>query len=75
MVVAEPQQAYEIARALQNPSDVVILTGSTYMIEQVLNPDPYLRYMSAIFGWRMEKKTEAYGSLQMTLPHERSPVR
>ena len=65
MVIAEPHQAYEIARSLQNADDVVILTGSTYTIEQVLNPDPYLRYLSSTFGWRMEKKTEAKGTLQI----------
>ena len=75
MVIAEPLQAYEIARSLQNGDDVVILTGSTYTIEQVLNPDPYLRYLSSTFGWRMEKKTEAKGTLQLELPHGPSLTR
>jgi dihydrofolate synthase/folylpolyglutamate synthase len=75
MVIAEPRQAYEIARSLQNADDVVILTGSTYTIEQVLNPDPYLRHLSSTFGWRMEKKTEAKGTLQLELPHGPSPTR
>jgi dihydrofolate synthase/folylpolyglutamate synthase len=75
MVIAEPRQAYEIARSLQSGDDVVILTGSTYTIEQVLNPDPYLRHLSNTFGWRMERKTEAKGTLQLELPHGPSPTR
>ena len=73
--IAEPRQAYEIARSLQSGDDVVILTGSTYTIEQVLNPDPYLRHLSNTFGWRMERKTEAKGTLQLELPHGPSPTR
>ncbi len=75
MVIDEPRQALQIAKALKQPNDVVILTGSTYMIEQVLNPDPYLRYLSATFGWRMEVKNEATGTIRLTLPDTPSPVR
>lgn len=75
MVLDDPRQALTIAKSLQHPGDVIILTGSTYMIEQVLNPDPYLRYLSATFGWRMEEKTEATGTINLTLPHGPGPVR
>lgn len=75
MVLDDPRQALTIAKSLQHPGDVIILTGSTYMIEQVLNPDPYLRYLSATFGWRMEEKTEATGTISLTLPHGPGPVR
>ena len=75
MVITDPRQALAVAKALKHADDVVILTGSTYMIEQVLNPDPYLRTMSATFGWRMERKTEATGTINLTLPHGPSPVR
>lgn len=33
--------------------DVIILTGSTYMIDQILNTDPHLRHLNATFGWRV----------------------
>jgi hypothetical protein len=38
------------------------------MIEQALNPDPYLRYMSAHFGWRQQEPHEATGVIQPHLP-------
>lgn len=56
MVVADPQHALEAARAMRQPGDVILLTGSTYMIEQALNPDPYMRHLGASFGWRMPVK-------------------
>lgn len=51
-VAAEPRDALALAKSLAGPEDVVLLTGSTYMIEQALNPDPYLRHLHATFGWR-----------------------
>jgi dihydrofolate synthase/folylpolyglutamate synthase len=71
----EPQQALRTARALQREGDVILLTGSTYMIEQALNPDPYLRYLSANFGWRMHTDTEATGTVQLHLPKPSPPLR
>ena len=53
----------------------VVLTGSTYMIEQALNPDPYLRHMSANFGWRMQENNEASGTLHLKLPGYNPVVR
>jgi len=53
-VVAEPRHALEAARAMRQPGDVILLTGSTYMIEQALNPDPYLRTLGSTFGWRLQ---------------------
>ncbi len=53
LLAAEPPQALQMARSLQRDETVILLTGSTYMIEQALNPDPYLRYLSAHFGWRL----------------------
>ena len=68
LLAIEPQQALRTARAIQRPGDVIILTGSTYMIEQALNPDPYLRHLSAHFGWRTQEPSEATGTLQIQLP-------
>jgi dihydrofolate synthase/folylpolyglutamate synthase len=75
LVISEPRQALELARSMRHERDVIILTGSTYMIEQVLNPDPYLRTMSANFGWRMDQRTEARGTITLDLPHGPSVVR
>ena len=40
LVISEPRQALQMAQSMRHNDDVIILTGSTYMIEQVLNPDP-----------------------------------
>jgi dihydrofolate synthase/folylpolyglutamate synthase len=52
--VEQPHTALDTARQLQQPGQAIVLTGSTYLIEQVLNPDPYLRHLNATFGWRTE---------------------
>jgi folylpolyglutamate synthase/dihydropteroate synthase len=75
LLAIEPQQALRTARAIQRPGDVIILTGSTYMIEQALNPDPYLRHLSAHFGWRTQEPNEAAGTLQLQLPRPAPGVR
>jgi dihydrofolate synthase/folylpolyglutamate synthase len=75
LLAIEPQQALRTARAIQRPGDVIILTGSTYMIEQALNPDPYLRHLSAHFGWRTQEPNEATGTLQLHLPKPPPGVR
>ena len=53
-VVSDPRHALEAARAMRQPGDVILLTGSTYMIEQALNPDAYLRSLGSTFGWRTQ---------------------
>ena len=68
LLVTEPQAAYQVARSLQGAEDIIIVTGSTYTIEQIFNPDSYLRTLSATFGWRTKVDTEASGTLQLTLP-------
>jgi dihydrofolate synthase/folylpolyglutamate synthase len=51
-VEPEPPQAVRLALKRRRGTDVVILTGSNYMIDQALNPDPYLRTLNATYGWR-----------------------
>ena len=75
LLVVDPRQAYQVARSMQGAEDVVIVTGSTYTIEQIFNPDPYLRYLSANFGWRTKIDTEATGTVQLTLPQPPTGVR
>lgn len=75
IVVADPQQALQTAKTLKSENDVILLTGSTYMIEQVLNPDPYMRHLNNSFGWRMQSKQAAQGTVQLNLPRPPSVVR
>ena len=75
LLAIEPRQALRTARAIQRRGEVIILTGSTYMIEQALNPDDHLRYLSAHFGWRMQEPNEATGTLQIHLPKPPPGVR
>ena len=75
LLAIEPRQALHTARSIQRPGEVIILTGSTYMIEQALNPDPYLRHLSAHFGWRTQEPNEATGTFQIQLPKPPPGVR
>lgn len=75
LVVADPRHALDAARAMRRPGDVILLTGSTYMIEQALNTDPYLRTLGASFGWRMHEPSEATGTVHLTLPQPPPPLR
>lgn len=75
LVVADPRHALAAARAMRQPGDIILLTGSTYMIEQALNADPYLRTLGASFGWRMQQPSEATGTLNLTLPQPPPPLR
>ncbi len=54
-VVADPRAALEAAKAQRTGDQLIFLTGSTYMIEQALNPDPYLRHLNGTYGWRFKK--------------------
>jgi dihydrofolate synthase/folylpolyglutamate synthase len=52
LAIADPQEALAVAKQMRGEQDMIILTGSTFMIEQMLNPDPQLRHLHATFGWR-----------------------
>jgi dihydrofolate synthase/folylpolyglutamate synthase len=60
LVISEPRQALQVAKSMRTDQDIILLTGSTYMIEQMLNPDPHLRHLHATFGWR-NRGTEGSG--------------
>ncbi len=51
-VVPNPRQAYRAEREKLGDGRLLVLTGSAYMIDQALNPDPYVRHTNASFGWR-----------------------
>lgn len=67
-IMPEPREALHMAKSLRPENGIVVLTGSTYMIEQALNPDPYLRHLNRTFGWRTEDNQEIVGSFRFTLP-------
>lgn len=47
-----PGDAFAVAESVCKKTDRIILTGSTYMIDQILNRDPYLRFLNTQYGWR-----------------------
>jgi dihydrofolate synthase / folylpolyglutamate synthase len=47
-----PAEALEIEKKRLKPGDILVLTGSAYMIDQALNPNPYLKHLNATFGRR-----------------------
>lgn len=51
-VVTDPLEALEIEKKHLKPEDILVLTGSAYMIDQALNPNPYIRHINATFGRR-----------------------
>lgn len=52
VVIPDSRQALQLAQSIREADDVIILTGSSYLIDQALNPDPYLRHLNATQGWR-----------------------
>ncbi len=48
----DPREAYRAELDRLGDGRMLALTGSAYMIDQALNPDPYVRHTNASFGWR-----------------------
>ncbi len=48
----DPREAYRAELSALGDGQMLALTGSAYMIDQALNPDPYVRHTNASFGWR-----------------------
>lgn len=51
-VVEAPQDALAAALERRPERGVVIVTGSSFTIDQALNPNPRLRHLNATYGWR-----------------------
>lgn len=47
-----PQQAFQALHHKLKQEELLVLTGSAYMIDQALNPNGYLKTLNANFGWR-----------------------
>lgn len=56
-VIADGREAYKRALALRGEQGLVVLTGSAYMIDQTLNPNPYIRHTNSSYGWRYQIET------------------
>jgi dihydrofolate synthase / folylpolyglutamate synthase len=52
VVIVDPQEALEIERKRLQKDQILVLTGSAYMIDQAINPDPYVKHLNATFGRR-----------------------
>lgn len=50
LVVPRPAEAVETARALCQEGEVIVVTGDMDVIDEALNPDPYLRTLNAKRG-------------------------
>ncbi len=66
-----PATTLSVAKNLRGQSEVIVFTGSTYMIDQALNRDEHLRHLNASVGWRDEGKKEVLGTLSFSLPEEK----
>ena len=49
---ADPRATAKVAKNLRGRGEVIVFTGSTYMIDQALNPDERLRHLNTMQGWR-----------------------
>ncbi len=48
----DPRATLKVAKNLRRGRETIVFTGSTYMIDQALNPDDRLRHLNAVYGWR-----------------------
>jgi len=52
-VIPDPTTALQMEKKRLKPKDILVLTGSAYMIDQALNPNPYIQHLNATFGRRI----------------------
>jgi folylpolyglutamate synthase/dihydropteroate synthase len=51
-----PRVTLKVAKSLRSKGEPIIFTGSTYMIDQALNPDDRLRHLNGVYGWREARR-------------------
>ena len=69
LIVPDPEQAVATAKAMRREQDVIVVTGDMDVLDEALNPDPYLRTLNADVGWRgRPPKQVAQGALRPELP-------
>ncbi len=54
----DPRRAFELEKDRLQEGEMLVLTGSAYMIDQALNPNPYIRHTNASYGWRAAGQDE-----------------
>lgn len=52
-VTMDPQTAFEQEKKNLRQDEILVLTGSAYMIDQAINPNPYIKHLNATFGRRV----------------------
>ena len=52
-VIEDPKAAFDREKGKLKENQILVLTGSAYMIDQALNPNPYIRHLNATFGRRV----------------------
>ncbi|MBN1620361.1 hypothetical protein JW890_06535 [candidate division WOR-3 bacterium] len=55
-VIRNPREAYKKALSMKDKTNIVLLTGSNYMIDQALNPDRKLAHLNNTYGWRYKRE-------------------
>lgn len=52
LVEIDPEKAYQQELTRLEKNEILVLTGSAYLIDQAINPNPYIRHLNATYGWR-----------------------
>ncbi len=65
-----PLTTLSVAKNLKGKGEVIVFTGSTYMIDQALNPDEYLRHLNASVGWRDVRQKQIAGTVNFAIPEK-----
>jgi dihydrofolate synthase/folylpolyglutamate synthase len=52
-VIEDPESAFDIEKKRLKKDELLVLTGSAYMIDQAINPNPYIKHLNATFGRRV----------------------
>ncbi|HXW36284.1 MAG TPA: hypothetical protein VEJ36_00020 [Nitrososphaerales archaeon] len=65
-----PQTSLSVAKSLRGNGEKVLFTGSTYMIDQALNPDEKLRHLNGTMGWRDLRQKQVEGKVSFALPEK-----
>lgn len=52
-VIEDPKKAFDREKERLKEDGILVLTGSAYMIDQALNPNPYIKHLNATFGRRI----------------------
>jgi len=68
LIVPQPVEAVQVAKTIRKEGDVIVVTGDMDVIDEALNPDPYLRTLNATMGWRGRQPREVQGTVRFRLP-------